>query len=420
MGQWKRMMTAAAMTAAVATGGLAQRNEIFKSSIRSLQVVSGTDWLSMPVMKLGAHGDGGVINIAFDDLTHTYERYTYSIEHCEADWTTTESLFPSDYLEGFGSDNVIDDVEESINTNVLYTHYRLSIPNSQCRIKMSGNYKLSVIDDNTGEKVLTACFMVAEQGAMGVSMTATTNTDIDTNKSHQQVGMSVSYNGMKVADPSTQVKTVVLQNGRWDNAVAGAKPQYTTMNGLQWNHSRELIFDAGNEYHKFETLATTHPTMGVDNISWDGENYHAHIFANEPRTNYLYDEDANGAFYIRNSDNVENDRTCDYLYTHFTLMSPAPVDGEVYLNGAWTNDRFLPEYKMEYNDEKKCYEGCVLLKQGYYSYQYVMLDKHGKARIMPTEGSFFQTENKYQALVYYRGQGERTDRLVGFCQIQLK
>lgn len=420
MGHGKRTLMAAALAAAVATNGLAQRNEIFKSSIRSLQVVSGTDWLSMPVMKLGGYGDGSVINIAFDDLTHTYERYTYNIEHCEADWTTTESLFPSDYLEGFVSDNVIENVEESINTNVLYTHYSLSIPNSQCRIKMSGNYKLNIIDDNTGEKVLTACFMVAEQGAMGVSMTATSNTDIDTNKSHQQVGMSVSYNGLKVTDPSAQVKTVVLQNGRWDNAVANAKPQYTTVSGLQWNHCRDLIFDAGNEYHKFETLATTHPTMGVDNISWDGENYHAHIFADEPRPNYLYDEDANGAFYVRNSDNIENDRSCDYLYTHFTLMSPAPVEGEVYLNGAWTNDRFLPEYKMEYNGEKKCYEGCVLLKQGYYSYQYVMLDKDGRPRIMPTEGSFFQTENKYQALVYYRGQGERTDRLVGFCQIQLK
>lgn len=398
----------------------AQYNDIFKSSIRSLQVVKGTDWLSMPVIKLGEYNENNVINIAFDDLTHTYERYTYSIEHCEADWTTTESLFQSDYLEGFASDNVIEDVEESINTNVLYTHYKLSIPNDQCKIKLGGNYRITVIDDNTNEKVLSVCFMVLEADAMGVSLEASTNTDIDINKSHQQIAMKLSYNGFRVVDPSEQIKTVVLQNGRWDNAKINVKPQYTTVSGLQWIHNKDLIFKAGNEYHKFETLATSHPTMGIDKISWDGKNYHAFIFKDEPRPSYVYDEDANGSFYIRNSDNIENDRSCDYMYTHFSLQCPEPVNGDVYINGVWTNDCFLPEYKMKYNENRKQYEGCVLLKQGYYSYQYVMLTPNGTTAIMPTEGSFFQTENKYQALVYFRGQGERTDRLVGYKQIQIK
>ncbi len=412
-------LLAIAAAAMLAQTAHAQYHEIHRESIRSLQVTCGEKWLDMPVMHLNDNNPDNVIYIDFDDLTHTYHRYTYRIEHCEADWTTTESLFTSDYIAGFAEDNTIDDVVESINTNVLYTHYSMQIPNERCRLTMSGNYKLTVFDDNSGEKVLTACFMVAEKTA-GVSMKATTNTDIDTNKSHQQVEMAVSYNGLRVTDPSTQIKTVVLQNGRWDNAKVNPKPQYTTTNGLQWTHNKQLIFDAGNEYHKFETLATSHPTLGVDNISWDGENYHAKLIATEPRPNYLYDEDANGAFYIRNSDNIENNRSCDYLYTHFTLNCPFPVNGEVYLNGAWTYDRFLPEYKMEYNSEKKCYEAAVLLKQGYYSYQYVMLDANGTPTVMPTEGSFFQTENKYQAMVYYRGQGDRTDRLVGYQRISLK
>ena len=72
-----------------------------------------------------------------------------------------------------------------------------------------------------------------------------------------------------------------------------------------------------------------------------------------------------------------------------------------------------------------CYAGHVemareLLKLGYYSYQYVMLNNDGTTAIMPTEGSFFQTENKYQTLIYYRGQGDRTDRLVGFKEVQIR
>ena len=158
--------------------------------------------------------------------------------------------------------------------------------------------------------------------------------------------------------------------------------------------------------------------MGIDRIAWDGKDYHAIVFTDMPRPNYLYDEDANGAFFIRNSDNTEIDNTCEYMYVDFALECNTRLDGDVYLNGHWTNDSFLPEYRMVYDAEKKRYEGSVFLKQGYYSYQYVLVGEDGKARIMPTEGSFYQTENRYQALVYYRGQGDRTDRLVGYQEIQ--
>lgn len=414
-----KLLSTSILTLASILSCIAQRNEIYRNSIRTLQVICGEKWQDMPIMQLNDNNVDNVINIDFDDLTHTYCRYTYKIEHCEADWSVTNSLFPSDYIEGFHSDNTIDDVIESINTNVIYTHYRIKIPNEKCRLKMSGNYKLTVIDDNDGDEVLAAYFMVAEN-ATNVSMSVSTNTDIDTNKSHQQIEINLNYNGLRVTDPQRQIKTAVLQNGRWDNAKINVRQNYSTTNGLQWTHNRGLIFDAGNEYHKFETLSTSHPTLGVDHIAWDGQNYHAYLVEDVPRPNYLYDEDANGAFFIRNSDNNEIERTCDYMYVHFILNTPQKECGEVYLNGMWTYDRFLPEYKMSYNSEKKRYEGTVLLKQGYYSYQYVKIDNNEIPTIMPTEGSYFQTENKYQSLIYYRGNEDRTDRLVGYCQIDMK
>lgn len=398
----------------------AQRNEIYDKNIASLQVVAGQDWLSPPVIRLNGNSPKDVINISFDDLTHSYRRYTYKIEHCEADWTVSDQLFSSDFIDGFSEGNTIDDSEESINTNVLYTHYRLRIPNDRCRLKMSGNYKLTVYDENDDNRAMfTACFMVAEP-VMGVQLGVTTNTDIDINKSHQQVSMQVSYGGINVSDPFSQIKTAVMQNGRWDNAKINAKPQYVMPDGLKWEHNRDLIYQAGNEYHKYEILDVTHPTMGIDRIVWDGKNYNVYPFACEPRPNYVYDEDANGAFYIRNSDNTENDISSEYVFVHYRLKSPQPVNGRVYINAVWTNDRFTPEYEMTYNEIDRRYEGTVMQKQGYYSYQFVMLDNSGTVQTMPTEGSYYQTENKYQALVYYRGQGERTDRLVGYQQVQVK
>lgn len=392
---------------------LAQRHEILSPTITSLQVVAGKDWLLPPITQLG----GEPINISFDDLTHEYHRYTYRIEHCEADWTTSEEIFTSDYCEGYYEDNPIDDLVESINTNTLYTHYSLQIPNERCRLKIGGNYRLTVVDNNNDDTpILTVCFMVVEP-LMKVGLSMTTNTDYDINKRHQQIAMDLKYGNLTVTSPETQIKTVVMQNGRWDNAVVNAKPQYVMNDGLRWDHCRDFIFNGGNEYRKFEILDPGHPTLGIETISWDGENYNAMIWTDEPRQSYVYDEDANGAFYIRNSDNFENDYSSDYILTYFRLKSPR-LEGKVYLNASWTYDRFEPKYEMQYDDLAQLYTTTLPLKQGYYSYQYLWLRNDGTTAPVPSEGNFYQTENQYQALVYYRSIGGRTDRLVGFGQIR--
>jgi hypothetical protein len=242
----------------------AQRHEILNDRIATLQVTPGDDWLSQPIITLG----GGVpIVISFDDLTHEYHRYVYRVEHCESDWTVSEDIFTTDYIDGFNDAQPLDDLEESINTNVLYTHYQLQIPNQRCRLKMSGNYRVTIYDENDDDQapVLVACFMVVEP-RMSVAVNVTDNTDIDIRNAHQQVEMQLSYGGLNVFDPDRQLTTVVMQNGRWDNAVINAKPQFKLGDGLRWSHCRDLIFPAGNEYRKFEMLDVTHTTMGLEKV----------------------------------------------------------------------------------------------------------------------------------------------------------
>jgi len=388
----------------------AQRNEILDKNIASLQVVANNDWLSLPIITLNSND---FVNISFDDLTHEYHRYCYKIEHCEADWQTSSALFESDYIDGFASGNTIDDVQESTNTVQLYTHYKISFPNNKCRPKISGNYRVTIYDENDEKHVVCRAYFMIVEPSMGVHLNVTTNTDIDINGKYQQIEMAIDYGNNIVSNPQTQIKTVVMQNSRWDNAVVNARPQYIKANGLQWIHCKDFIFDGGNEYRKFETLDVTHTTMGLESINWDGHNYHAWIWTDEPRPSYIYDKDANGAFLIRNSDNIDNDVNSDYIITHFRLKSPQTAD-PIYINGFFTNDRFLPQYEMKWNEKNQQYEGELLLKQGYYSYQYLMMKPEGKLKPVPSEGNFCQTENTYQALIYFKANGDRTDRLVGY------
>ena len=379
-------------------------NKIYSPMVKTLTTIVNNDWQNRPVMELGSRD---VLHIGFDELSHDSHRYICHLTRCEADWSETTDVFESDWLQGF-NDFPLDDYQNSLNTTVDYTHYEFTIPNSQCMIRMSGNYRLSIFDEDNGhEKILDAEFYVVEP-VVNIGLNLTTNTDIDVNKSHQQVSINLEYKDLNVIRPEDEIYTVVMQNWNEQTARLNPAPQYTYHQGLRWENQRELIFDAGNEYHKFEVLDVSHPTMGIDRIGWDGKRYQAFPFTTTVRRNYLTDESANGAFYIRNSNRSEIAYTCDYVWVNYTLE--APYSGEIFLQGQWTNNADATAYQMQYDANSQCYIAQVMQKQGYYSYQYV--DKDG--RTAPTEGNFFQTRNKYQVLVYYKGLGDRTWRLVGY------
>lgn len=396
----------------------AQRHEILDRQLHTLQVVVNDDPLQPPIMNLGG---GNHLEIGFDEVSHEYHRYIYKVEHCNADWSPSTEIFESDYMNGFNGEP-IEDYEKSFNTTVLYTHYSLRIPNENISLKLSGNYKLTVYNDEGDEPVpvLTACFSLVEPG-VGIGATVSTNTDIDFNKSHQQVDFSVNYGLVKVIDPHRELKTVVMQNRRWDNCVVNPKPNIQAANKIEFTHNRQLIFPAGNEYHKFEILDVHVPTLNVDRMEWFDPYYHATLYPNQTARNYLYDEDQNGAFIIRNSDDEDVATTCDYVFTHFTLKSPQLPGGEVYLNGEWTYNRFIPEYRMTYNRETQAYEATALLKQGYYNYNYLFVpDGDTQGNSGRTDGNFYETENEYIILVYHRPNGGRYDKLVGYRRMNFK
>ena len=394
----------------------AQRDVVLSKNIASLQVTAGNNWLSMPIINIS---DDTPINICFDDLTHDYHRYAYRLQHCEADWSPSEGIFDTDYCDGFADGDIIDSYAKSVNTNTIYTHYSLSIPNDRCRLKMSGNYRLAIYDDNDKDTILYAHFMVVDP-AVKIAAEVSSNTDIDANATHQQVSGSVDFSGLRTSNPAKEITTIVMQNGVWSTARYNPKPQTVLTNKMIFSHNRELIFDGGNEYRKFEILDVERPSMGVESMYWDGANYCADLWTDEPRRNYIYDEDANGHFYIRNSDNVENDITSDYVNVRFTLSIPRQTT-PIYINGVWTDIMDKHGIKMEYNNAANRYEAHAMLKQGYYSYRYVTTSLDGSTVLpLPSEGNFHQTENEYQILVYYRPFGQRADQLVGYKNIKTR
>lgn len=392
----------------------AQQNMVNSNSINTLQVMVNGEWGSVPIITLGSDDR---LEISFDEMSHNYHRYTYYLSHCNADWSPS-SLFEIDYLDGINGQQ-IEDYENSINTTMLYTHYRMHLPNDKVQMKVSGNYILSIFDDSDSDTpVIKACFMVMEP-KVGLQMSVTGNTDIDTNKSHQQVSFTISTNGYNMVSPQNELTAKVYQNRRPDNCVTVKEPTYITSSQLQYVHNPKLIFDAGNEYRRFEVVNVYSPSLGVDQVKFLDPYFHAFLDPVKPRRNYSYDEDQDGRFLVRSNATYDVNTEADYLFVHYTLVTPPLENGDFYLAGDFTSYRYLPQYKTEYNEGTGAYESIQLQKQGAYNYLYLWLPSGGSVgETAQSAGNFYEAENEYMILLYHRPIGGRYDKLVGFSQLK--
>ena len=391
-----------------------QRTVIFNDNVKTVTMTVGDDTGRLPVMRIGSDDR---LRVSFDELSHDYHRYTYSLRHLDADFKNEDGLLVSDYVWTVADEENIEDYEQSMNTSVLYTHYSLTLPNAHVRPLLSGNYELTVWDDNDSDehRPLFRSYFYVTEDLVNVAAEVTTDTEIDRNASHQQLSLNVSTNGLNLRDASKELKVIALQNNRWDNAVIAPAPTGQTGTSVFWRNCRELIFPACNEYRKFELASTRYSGMHIDNLRFYEPYYHATLMQDFPRRNYLYDEDQNGRFVPLADGSGNADTEADYLWVHFELQQDGiPGDLPVYINGQWSNDWLTAPYRMDYDATRQCYAGQLLLKQGYYSYQYLVDGGNGVGKTDLTEGNYYQTENEYTLLVYYRQTGARYDRLVGW------
>ncbi len=384
----------------------AQTQQIFNRNIKTLTLTVDDDPTLPPYL---LYASRQYIDIEWDEMSHDYKRYRYHIDHCDWDWNVTDGIFESDYLEGL-NDQLVEDFEKSFNTTQIYTHYKLRVPSKEIRLRLSGNYRVLIYEeDEKDSPVLEARFCIYEREA-GIIAQLSSNTDVDFNDRHHQMTLSIGYGSLAVIDPEQELKVVVMQNRRWDSRVEGLVPNVRKPNGIEFTHNRNLIFPAGNEYHRFEILDVHRTATGVDRIDWFEPYYHATLFPVVIDHSYSYTEDQNGVYVVRSSDNYDDWTTAEYVVVHFFLESPRLEGGDVYVSGWWAGQTFNPDCKMEYDEARECYHAAILLKQGYYSYEFIQKD----GLMQRTMGSFYETENEYEVLVYFRQQGARYDRLSGF------
>jgi hypothetical protein len=394
-------------------GSLIYSNHIFNEKIKTVQLYKEGWNLSYPILKLNSNEK---LVLHFDLLDDHAETYYYTFVHCNKDWEKSD-IFPNDYLTGF-PENPIEDYETSFNTTVGYYHYKLSFPNDKVGITLSGNYIIFIYPvDKPGEPAITQRFIVTED-AVKIDITAHRPQMTKENNTSQQVDFTVNYTGLSLIDPYRNVYTFILQNGRWDNAKQNLKPDFYGNNELKYNSlSDKNIFQGGNEYRYFDIKSIRYQTEFVNRIDFGAPYYNVYLNPSENREfkPYFYWKDFNGKYFIAFQEGKKPDNEADYVYVYFTLPSKQMISGgNMYISGGLNNWSFDKSNLMTYNRVRGEYECAMLLKQGWYNYEYVFLnDGSTDGTATKFEGSHYETENDYIVFVYYRNPRERYDRVIG-------
>ena len=371
------------------------------------------EWnLSYPFFKLDSEEK---LLLNFDILGNDSEDLYYRFIHCDKDWKRSD-IFENDYTEGF-AENPVEDYKPSFNTTVNYYHYKVIFPNDRVRLTISGNYIILVYPaGKPDEPVLARRFIVTENSA-AVKINIHRPLMTENNNSGQQVDFTVSQFGRNISDPYRQIYAFILQNGRWDNAKKNLKPEFYSNNELKYNTlSDKNIFQGGNEFRFFDIKSLRYQSEYVRSIDFVPPGYNVFLFPSENREfkQYFYNPDFNGKYYVAVQEGRNFDTDADYVSVFFTLPSKQKLaGGNMYVSGAFNNWLFNNINLMEYNSPSGQYECTLLLKQGYYNYEYAFLkDGSTDGTASSFEGSHYETENDYMILVYYRNPQERYDRLI--------
>ncbi len=363
-----------------------------------------------PVISLGES-----ISLEFDDLTASEQDYYYKIIHCDYDWTPSQ-LLKSQYLSGTDNQRIID-YENSYNTLQPYSNYKLSIPNQNVRLKVSGNYLIEIY--NMYNELQFSRRFVVYRDLVSVRGEVKRSRDFNFLNEKQVVQFYINTAGFQVVNPKKEVKVAILQNHFWPTALYNIKPQFTLGTELVYKYDQETSFYGGNEFLNFDTKDLRSPTFAISKVEFK-DLYNHYLFTNEFRYDipYTYFPDINGDFVVRTLQGDDVSREAEYTKVHFSLPYTTEIGlDEVYVVGRFNNFDLSEENRMSFNEETGKFELNYPIKQGFYNYKYVVVGEGAETDMNLVSGNFHFTENNYLILVYYRNFGDLYDSIIGIGSV---
>ena len=401
-----------------------QPDKIYMPNIHTVKLFAGSDQDAYPIIPLNS---SMTMQLHFDDLDATVKNYNYTYVLCDANWKPVD-LSPFDFLQGFTQGRLSQYRSSSV-AKTKYIHYQALLPEQSCMPKLSGNYLLKVYLNGDTSKLAFARRVLVLNNILTIGAKITLPYNSQLFLTHQKVQFTFDKTKLNVLNPPQQIKVVVLQNFRWDNAVFNLQPTFMRGNIYEYSSDNNCVFPGGREYRWADLRSFRFQSERIDSADLNVKPFDLWLHPDPQRSTlrYVTYVDLNG-FYQVSANDVNNPWwQGDYANVHFEFVPQNQqefTNKQVYLIGELaTGNCDNAECLMDYNSDKKVFEKTLLLKQGYYYYTYVtraLNDKKNSTETADTEGNYSETENTYTVLVYYRSLSDRADELVGAAIIDSK
>ncbi len=391
--------------------------KIYRSNIKTIQLFQYGNQQGIPVYNID---NPNKLELNFDDLDGGFKNYYYTFVLCDYNWKPS-SLNSFDFIKGF-IQNRITTYRFSTLAYKKYTHYQAFLPGQDGYPVKSGNYLLKVyLDGDTSKVVFTKQMLVVQQKAI-ISSEVVQPFSTQLFYTHQRLRFTVNNKVNNTFSAAQQFKVVILQNNRWDNAQRDIAPTYVRGNMLEYNSENIGVFPGGKEWRWLDIRSFRLYGDRVDNGVYNDNIAEFNLKNDIDRTTqqYIYFPDYNGSYNISTYESINPFWQADYAKFNFNFSPPDGIpyhNKDIYIAGAFSGYNLTDQWKMTYNSEKERYEGSAFLKQGYYNYTYILADKNDPSLKTDLEGNYWETENDYTILVYYKSFTDRNDQLIGVSTI---
>jgi len=350
--------------------------------------------------------------LKFDEInTDDADYYRAKIIHCDYNWRPSQ-ISSMDYLYEY-NEFTVDEFDFSIATKVPYTHFTFPLP----KVKLPGNYLLVVYREPDEEDIIISKrFIVFDQrikilGNIGLS------TGVVQRRLNQQIEFALNYKSFPVSNPYLDVKVVIRQNHRWDNAIFNLQPTMIKedIQQIEYRHFNfENNFQAGNEFRFFDIRSTHFGGRNVEKTNISDTRISAYLYIDKSRGTepYSFVRDLNGGFIIENSEGTDDFLESDYINVNFFLEPGEEIKHDIFIAGKLTDWNMSDKNKMNFIEVSGLYMGNLLLKQGIYDFTYLMPGYAENPNYF--EGNHAETKNEYEIIVYYRDPAMNSDIIVGY------
>jgi len=387
-----------------------KKNSLY--DIRTILLYNSKNEMSLPIINLDSEEK---LELRFDDLTTDISKFFVTIEHFDSNWKKS-NLLKSEYVEGFIKDEIIN-YDYSFNTLQEYIHYSYIFPSENLKPTISGNYKLKVFD-SYGDTVLSRKFMVLEK-KINLDVNIKKATLSQDRKIKHEIDFIINHKNFDIVDPFSQIKVIIKQNNKDDNAITDLKPMYIRNSTLIYDFNEENTFLGNNEFRHFDIKSMRYYSERIKSIYSDSSKFKVTLYSDnkKPFNNYSIEPDLNGKFYIKSQEARNSSTEAEYVDVLFSLRSEYISNGDLYIIGEMNDWKKNENFKLDYNFQKKQYEKEVILKQGYYNYHYAINDTSlDYLDVASIEGTHYQTRNEYQIYVYFKDLNDRYEKLIGFTK----